>query len=129
MTPATKRVGWFIAVGCAAAAVHFAMVVLLVSHGGWAPLVANVAAWLVAFCVSFAGHWLLTFSDRSAPLVRSAGRFFLVSLAGFSANETAYAILLALTGLRYDVVLVAVLVAVAFMTYFLSARWAFLRST
>ena len=117
---------FFIAVGCAAAATHLGMVMLLVSQGGQAPLTANVLGWLVAFLVSFAGHWLLTFRSRQAPLWRAARRFFGVSLSGFAVNELAYAALLRWSGLRYDVTLAMVLVSVAVMTYLLSSRWAFL---
>jgi putative flippase GtrA len=122
----TRRIGWFIFVGCAAAAVHFAVVVLLVSQSAWNPLLANIAAWLTAFCVSFAGHWHLTFPRSGAPLARAAGRFFLISLAGFATNEAMYAVLLRLLGEHwYAPALFVVLVAVAFMTWLLSSRWAF----
>ncbi|MBE7941047.1 MULTISPECIES: GtrA family protein [Ramlibacter] len=121
----TRRLAWFVAVGCAAAATHFLVVLALVSLLGAAPLAANVLGWLVAFTVSFAGHWNLTFRASGAPLAQAAGRFFLVSAAGFGANELAYALLLRLGGLRYDVALALVLVGVAVMTWLLSSRWAF----
>jgi len=121
----TTRLVWFIAVGCAAAAVHLAVVVVLVSGLGQWPLVANVGGWMVAFLVSFSGHWLLTFEQR-APWRRAARRFFTISLGGFLVNETTYAILLRWSGWRYDVLLAIVLVAVAVLTYLLSSRWAFL---
>ena len=75
------RVVRFIAVGCMAAAVHLGVVVLLVGGLGWAPLVANVVGWLVAFGFSLTGHRLLTFRSRRAavvarraPLLRGVGR-------------------------------------------------------
>jgi putative flippase GtrA len=126
MSGAKLRMGFFIAVGCAAAAVHFLVVVLLVSQFAWAPLLANVGGWLVAFVVSFTGHRLLTFRANDAPLWRAMRRFFGVSLAGFAANESTYAALLHLSGLRYDLLLAIILVLVAVMTYLLSSRWAFL---
>ena len=119
------RLACFIAVGCAAALTHLGVVVMLVSRHGQLPLVANVVGWLVAFVVSFAGHWLLTFRSQQAPLWRSAGRFFGVSAAGFATNEVAYALLLQWSSWRYDVVLALVLVGVAVITYLLSSRWAF----
>jgi putative flippase GtrA len=122
------RIAWFIMVGTAAAAVHWAVVVGLVEHRAWPALVANVLGWLVAFGVSFAGHHRLSFRDRAAPLGRSAVRFFAVSAGGFAVNESAYALLLHTTGQRYDLVLAAVLVAVAGVTYLLSRHWAFLGS-
>lgn len=120
------RIGWFVFVGAAAAAVHLSMVVVLVSQASWMPLLANVVGWLMAFCVSFSGHWHLTFARSGAPLGRAAGRFFLISLAGFLTNEAMYAVLLGLLGARwYAVALFFVLLAVAVITYLLSARWAF----
>jgi putative flippase GtrA len=121
-----RRVAWFVVVGCTAAAVHLGTVVLLVSGFGWRPLVANVLAWLVAFCVSFSGHWHLTFPRSGSPLARAAKRFFLISFAGFAVNEAMYAVLLRLAGTQwYAVVLFFVLLAVAVITYLLSSRWAF----
>lgn len=126
MSETAHRVGRFIAVGCMAAAVHLSVVVLLVGGLGWAPLVANVVGWLVAFGFSLTGHRLLTFRSRRPPLWRAARRFFAVSAVGFCVNEIAYAALLRLSGWRYDIVLAFVLVAVAVITYLVSSRWAFL---
>lgn len=121
----TARLAWFIAVGCTAAAVHFGVVVALVEGLKLAPLLANVAGWLVAFVVSFSGQWLLTFRGRGAPMLQALPRFFVVSLAGFASNEAAYALLLRFSALPYDLSLALVLVGVAVMTYWLSSRWAF----
>ncbi len=107
---------------------HWGVVVALVSQQGWRPLAANVLGWLVAFVVSFAGHHRLTFRDRAAPFSASVGRFFIVSAGGFSVNESAYALVLNRSELRYDLVLAVVLVAVAAITYLLSRHWVFLRS-
>lgn len=121
------RIAWFVLVGTAAAAVHWSVVVMLVAHAGWRPLLANVLGWLVAFGVSFSGHYRWTFRDHGVPLWRSAMRFFAVSASGFAINEATYALLLHWSGLRYDLVLAVVLVAVAGGTYLLSRHWAFNR--
>lgn len=128
MTTTLRRLGWFIAVGAAAAAVHLAVVVLLVELGGWRPLLANPFGWLVAFAVSFVGHHRLTFADSGARIGRAAPRFFAISAAGFAVNEAAYAILLAHGALGYRVGLGAVLVAVAALTYWTGRHWAFMRT-
>jgi uncharacterized membrane protein len=52
-------------------------------------------------------------------------RFFVLSAAGFAINESAYALLLHLTLLPYQVLLAFILIAVAAFTYLLSQRWAF----
>ncbi|MFT0532986.1 GtrA family protein [Castellaniella hirudinis] len=119
------QIGWFVIVGCAAAATHWAVAVACVAWAGMAPLVANVAGWLVAFGVSFAGHYRLTFRHQHAPLRRAAGRFFLVSALGFAINETAYATLLRLTSIPYDILLALVLIGIAGMTFILGRCWAF----
>ena len=122
------RVARFVLVGTAAAAVHWSVVVVLVEHAGWRPLLANVLGWLIAFSVSFSGHYRWTFRHHGVPLWRSAGRFFVVSACGFAINELAYALLLRWSALRYDLVLAAVLMAVAGGTYLVSHYWAFRRN-
>lgn len=125
---ARARLAWFIAVGCVAAAVHWGVVVWLVGHAGWHPLVANGLGWLIAFGVSFAGHHGLSFRGHGAPPGGCAARFFFVSAGGFAVNEASYALLLSYTGQRFDGLLAAVLVAVAGVTYLLSRHWVFLRN-
>ena len=107
---------WFIVVGCAAAAVHWTVATACVAWAGLAPLWANVLGWLVA-----CGH--------GNPLGAAARRFFAISAGGFAVNESAYALLLHWTTLRYDLLLAAVLVGVAGLTYVLSRHWAFLRTS
>jgi putative flippase GtrA len=127
MRRVAKQLALFLAVGCAAAATHWGVVVLAVSTAAMQPLVANVAGWLVAFIVSFFGHYRLTFRHQHAPLARAARRFFAVSALGFSVNELAYAWLLQVTRLRYDVLLALILIGIAGMTFILGRFWAFRR--
>ncbi len=124
----TRRIASFIAVGSTAAAVHFGVVVALVSAFDVAPLSANVAGWLIAFSVSFTGHLNLSFRDEQAPPLRAGLRFFAISAAGFLANEAMYAVLLHWSGLSYAVALAVVLIVIALITYLASRHWAFLGS-
>lgn len=124
-----RQAAWFIAVGCAAAATHWLVAVLCVSQLHMAPLLANVVGWLVAFVVSFSGHYLLTFRQQAAPLLGALVRFFAVSALGFALNEASYAWLLANTGMRYDILLAAILIGIAVMTFILGRLWAFRRRT
>ena len=119
---------WFVLVGCAAAATHLGIVVLLVRAWAMPPLGANVVAWLVALAVSFAGHHRLSFSGHDVPPRAAAWRFFTISAAGFLLNELAYAALLRWSGLRFEVGLALVLAGVAVATYWASRHWAFQRS-
>ena len=125
MTPAQRRLAWFIAVGCVAAGVHFSGVVALVQLMGMPPLWANCAAWVMALGVSFAGHWRLSFADQQAPLGRAARRFVALSAAGFAVNETVYALLLRYSTAGYQAALAITLALVAVGTFLLSRHWAF----
>ena len=89
------------------------------------PLVANLVGWLVAFAVSFIGHYRLTFRHSRIPWTIAIRRFFLVSAAGFLVNESAYAWLLHATAVRYDVLLALILIGLAVLTFVVSRLWAF----
>lgn len=126
-TPARFRARPIVAfglVGTAAALVHFLVVSLLVPVG-LHPLVANVAAFAVAFGVSFAGHarWTFPASGRARP--RALHRFFAVAVSSFAANELLYALLLQFTVLGYRQSLLVVLLLVASLTFVASKYWAF----
>lgn len=118
----------FIAVGCLAAATHWVVAVACVEALRLAPLLANVAGWLAAFGVSFAGHLLFTFRHPLHAWQRAAAKFFLVSAGGFAINEMAYAWLLHVSSVRYDVLLAAVLAGIAGGTFIASRLWAFRRT-
>jgi putative flippase GtrA len=122
-----QRIFFFLLVGASASALHWASVVILVQHILWPPLLANIVGWLIAFVLSFSGHYYLTFRDQAAPIARALKRFFAVSAVGFGINQGLYAIALYLQ-LRYDVALLGVLISVAILTYFLAKRWAFLNT-
>jgi putative flippase GtrA len=104
-TGSRRRIALFIAVGCAAALVHFCVVVMLVRLWAAPPLAANVGGWLVAFIASFGGHFFLTFRDTNARFAQALGRFALVSACAFAINEIAYAVLLKTGQMRYDAAL------------------------
>lgn len=121
-----RQLFWFVLTGASAAAVHLGVVALLVQRFGWAPAPANVAGFAVAFWVSFAGHYRLTFRGYGAHWAAAALRFAAVAVAGFTANQLAYVWLLARTPPQwYLAVLAAVLLAVAAATFVLSRGWAF----
>jgi putative flippase GtrA len=121
----TRQLFWFLMVGGAAAATHLGVVMVLVELAGLSPLLANVAGWAVAFCVSFSGHFRLTFSGSGAALGPAARRFLLISFAGFLINQAAYAVALRFSGLSYALLLALVLVGVAVLTFVFSRWWAF----
>ena len=56
---------WFLAVGASAALVHFSVLVSIVNITTITPAWANVGAFLIAFVVSFLGHFYLTFRQAN----------------------------------------------------------------
>lgn len=105
--------------------VHWVVVVLLVSGNHLTPLIANVFGWLVAFGVSFTGHYQLTFRHQRSGVKDAIWRFFLLSAAGFMINEASYAVLLKQTRLPYELLLALILIGVAGLTFVASRFWAF----
>jgi len=124
-----RQLSWFIIVGCAAAATHWLVAVSCVRGLDLQPLWANVAGWAVAFVVSFSGHFLLTFRHQAGAWHEAARRFFFVSAGGFAINEASYAWLLHHTEVRYDILLAAILIGIAVLTFLVSRLWVFRRST
>ena len=115
----------FVLVGGAAAATHLLAVGALVAGWGWPPLLANGAAFLLAFVVSYNGHARLTFAAAHARGWRVVGRFFAVACLSFAANEVLYALALHWLHWHYFWSLAAVLIMVAVGTFVLSKFWAF----
>lgn len=120
-----RQISLFTAVGCAAVATHWSIAVACVQALSAPPLLANLVGWLIAFAVSFSGHYRLTFRHSKTPWPLAARRFFFISAVGFALNESAYAWLLRVTAVRYDVLLALILVALAAATFIMSRFWAF----
>ncbi len=124
--PLRRELTAFLCVGCVAAATHLTVVTILVEKFAWAALTANVAAFAVAFFVSFGGHSQFTFPTDPATLSAARLRFFCVAVSAFILNQTAFAAGLRLLGERFYLpILFCVLLLVAAATYLASKRWAF----
>jgi putative flippase GtrA len=121
-----RQVVFFVAVGCAAGLTHMSVVALLVELLGWQPLVSNVAAFCVAFCVSFNGHSRLTFPQPPAQRLEACRRYAILAITSFTLNQTLYAYALQMFGARlYLPILAVVVLAVAVFTFAMSRIWAF----
>jgi putative flippase GtrA len=120
-----QQITLFIAVGCGASAIHWAVAVSCVKRWDASPLAANLMGWLVAFVLSFGGHQRLTFRHSITPWPMAARRFLLISTAGIALNSCAYAWLLRTTSIPYDALLAMVMLGVAVATFISSRLWAF----
>jgi putative flippase GtrA len=120
--PPTLR---FVLVGGSAAATHLLIVWALVQGAQWPPLGANVLAFLLAFWVSYGGHFLLTFANAGATHRQALPRFFIIACSAFVVNELLYLAALRLLSWHYLISLLAVLLIVAAGTFVSSKLWAF----
>lgn len=115
----------FLIVGGLAFALHWSVVVLIVSQLKIMPVAANVAGFAVAFMLSYLGHKNWTFSAREQAYGRTFFRFAGVAVFGFAINEGLYAFLLHSFALDYRICLVFTLTVAAVATFVLSRLWAF----
>ena len=133
---------WFLAVGASAALVHFLVLVSIVNFTTTTPAWANLGAFLLAFVVSFFGHFYLTFkqSDHSNKNVQhknnnsnskkrhlpALGKWFSSSAAGFIANQGLFVMGLRWFGEQYYIVIwLLVTGVITVMTFALGKFWAF----
>ncbi|GAA0804086.1 GtrA family protein [Psychrobacter piscatorii] len=142
---------WFLAVGASAALMHFLVLVSIVNFTTITPAWANVGAFLIAFVVSFFGHFYLTFkpSHRShnsnyssssfkRNSIKSIGtnhrskylsaliKWFSSSTAGFIANQSLFVLGLRWFGEQYYMLIwLLVTGAITVMTFALGKFWAF----
>ncbi|WP_227430620.1 GtrA family protein [Psychrobacter sp. I-STPA6b] len=132
----SQQAFWFTIVGAMAALVHFLILVMLVNIWHIPPAWANVGAFLLAFLVSFSGHFYLTFRHDStvkatsgtqpASALHKLGKWFASSVAGFALNQALFVLGLAWLGQSYYIVIWFLVTAiVTIMTFLLGKLWAF----
>lgn len=114
---------WFGLVGASAAAVH--LLVFRASRPALPPELANLAGFLVAFGVSFAGHRWLSFRGTRTGLQQSLWRFFITAVLGFASNELFFVLALRVGGWPEWPALVLALLLAAGQTFLLGRWWAF----
>lgn len=117
----------FVIVGIAAATVHFVSLVGWVQWGKVSPVYANVLAFLLAFCVSFSGHYYLTFQSQNKHSFRSSlGRWFVTSIGGFTLNQLIFLVGIYYLGIEwYRIVWIFATGLVIVITFILGKFWAF----
>ena len=143
---------WFLAVGASAALVHFLVLVSIVNFTTFTPAWANVGAFLIAFVVSFFGHFYLTFkqpntsheTNQNNPHFKSDTiknnnsenykskhlsaliKWFSSSAVGFLANQSLFVLGLRWFGEQYYILIwLLVTGVITVMTFALGKFWAF----
>lgn len=95
----TAAAGKFAVIGVLATLTHAIVAGSLLQSGMLPAYPANVCGFLVAFCVSFTGHYFWSFSHlrRKGTAIRSMVRFLVIAVSGFLLNTTVLALWLTLT--------------------------------
>ena len=124
-----RRLIAFAAVGIAAALVHLSVAAVLLHSLIKGPdagpaLVANAAAFIVAFLVSYSGQRRWTFRS-SAAHARLLPRYLLVAAAGLGVNEAVVATGMRAFGLPALLAIALAIVCVAWLTFQASQYWVF----
>lgn len=114
----------FSLVGALATVLHMAVGVTLI-HAGWSPLLANMFSFVIAFLVSFMGHYGFSFPGHGMTLSTSLKRFVLVAVCGFMVNETLLAGLVRFSSIPGVWCLILSTATAAILTFIASRNWAF----
>lgn len=117
-------IGRFTLIGILAASVHISIAWVLIAQAIFTPLPANIIAFLLAFMVSFSGHYYWTFGARS-DIFQSLRRFLIIAVCAMIINNLILVFLLQykLIPAVLSVVIAACIIPV--VTYILSHFWAF----
>ncbi len=116
-------------VGGAATFVHVAVFLALVELLHADPLLANAGAFLVAFAVSFTGHFWWTFHPgaglRPRPWGSALRRFVGVACTGFALNTAAVFLVTDVLRINYAYAVAFMLTVVPLCLFLMSRLWAF----
>ena len=110
-------------VGAFATITHFCALIALTQLLQWHPLYVNPVAFLIAFQVSFIGHWRYSFKKQRA-WIEALPRFFITALLGLCTNQLLFWAFLA-QGLAYPIAQAITLIIVAGLSFILSKYWSF----
>jgi putative flippase GtrA len=123
----TAAAGKFAVVGVLATLTHAAVAGGLLQTGALSAFPANICGFLVAFAVSFSGHYFWSFSHlrQDGTALKSMIRFLLIAVSGFALNSFVLVLWLSLTPWP-DLLGLMVSIAIVPALSFLGARlWAF----
>jgi len=117
----------FISVGGLATLTHYFAALMMAHLFRFHPEVANVCGFVIAFTVSFLGHWRWTFRDQQARFHRALPAFALVAAIMFLLNALILHLLLKYAPFRFELALLLAQSMVVVLTYVASKYWAFAR--
>lgn len=114
----------FVLVGILATTVHAGMALLLMVYAEFMPVIANLSAFLLAFIVSFTGHYYWTFSAR-VNRAQALKRFFIITGSAFAVNNVVLISLLKSGVIAPVLATIYAIFLIPVFTYVLSRLWVF----
>jgi len=122
------QAGRFAIVGLVATAVHISILWVLINLFATQVFFANLTAFIIAFLVSFSGHYLWTFKS-SLEFYKAVIRFLLISLSGFLLNNIILITLLKKAWFSNTTAATLAVIIVPAITFIASKLWGFKNAT
>ncbi|MDF7675920.1 GtrA family protein [Neisseriaceae bacterium ESL0693] len=117
---------WFVVVGALAAGTHLTCLFIAVRFMHILPKYANILAFMLAFLVSFAGHYRLTFQATTQIWHQALWRWLCSAIIGFCLNQLLFLWGLHLFGQQqYLWTWLVVTLLVTLLTFLMGKFWAF----
>ncbi len=119
--------GKFAVVGISATLTHAGVSGFLLETGLLPAMLANLVGFVVAFGVSFTGHYYWSFSHlrQHSTAAKAMLRFFLIAVSGFALNSSVLALWLTFTPWPDLLGLMISIAIVPALTFVAARMWAF----
>ena len=114
----------FGAIGALATFMHLIIVWTLINDLLLTPLLANMIAYIFAFCISFSGNYWWTFKSEKNTL-KALKFYFLISISAFIMNSLIIWVVLLTNWLTPSLVALVSTALVSVFTFVTSRYWAF----
>lgn len=111
-------------VGVAASVLHFVVAVVAMRVLGAPILLANLLGFILAFSLSYVGHYKWTFRSSANHKV-SVPKFAVTAVMGYVINNIVLIILISATGLELSLFILIAIGVSAAVVYLISNRWVF----
>ena len=118
------EVSRFAVIGLISTGVHLVVASFAHYFFGLEALVANSVAFLVAFGVSFTGHYFWTFAQASC-FRQAIVRFFVVSVSGFAISQTIVFTVVNILGKSFWLAMALAVFIIPAASFISSKFWAF----
>jgi putative flippase GtrA len=111
-------------VGVAASVLHFVVAVAAMRVFGAPILLANLFGFVIAFSLSYVGHYKWTFQSSANHKV-SAPKFAVTAVMGYLVNNVTLIILISATDVELSLFILIAIGVSAATVYLFSNRWVF----